>query len=58
MTSVIETSKLDFIDFEPKDIKLSEELLDYFDNLLANAKKSLSNVKDEEFEEEWSMTYG
>ncbi len=57
-TSVIETSKLDFIDFEPKDIKSSKELLDYFDNLLADAKKSLSNVKDEEFEKEWSMSYG
>ena len=57
-TSVVETSKLDFIDFEPKNIKSSEELLTYFDNLLADAKRSLSNVKDAEFEKEWSMTHG
>ena len=57
-TSVVETSKLDFIDFEPKNIKSSEELLTYFDNLLADAKRSLSNVKDAEFEKEWSMTRG
>lgn len=57
-TSVVETNKLDFIDFEPKEIKSTEELLYYFDNLLADAKKSLSNAKDEEFEKEWSMTHG
>ena len=57
-TSVVETHKLDFIDFEPEDIKSNKELLKYFDNLLAKAKKSLSNAKDEEFENEWSMTHG
>ena len=54
----IENSKLDFIDFEPKGIKTTEELLSYFDNLLREAKKALSQVKDEEFEKEWSMTQG
>jgi uncharacterized damage-inducible protein DinB len=57
-TSCIENDKLDFIDFEPKDIKSKEELLAYFDNLLAIAKSSLINAKDEIFEKEWSMTYG
>jgi uncharacterized damage-inducible protein DinB len=56
--SVVETNKLDFKDFEPKDIKSNKELLDYFDNLLAATKNSLANAKDEEFEKEWSMTYG
>ncbi len=58
LTSCIDNDKLDFIDFEPKVIKTKDELLSYFDNLLANAKTSLTNVKDEEFEKEWSMTHG
>ena len=57
-TSVVETNNLDFIDFEPKDVKTKEELLSYFDDLLADAKTSLTNAKDEEFQKEWSMTHG
>lgn len=57
-TSVVNTNRLDFIDFEPKSIKSTEELLSYFDTLLADAIKSLSTVKDEEFEKNWSMTNG
>jgi uncharacterized damage-inducible protein DinB len=57
-TSVIDTSKLDFIDFKPQEIKSNEELLVYFDNLLTKATTSLSNAKDEEFKKDWSMTHG
>jgi uncharacterized damage-inducible protein DinB len=57
-TAVIDSNKLDFEHFEPMDIKSKEELLAYFDNLLSTAKNALSNVKDEEFNENWSMTYG
>lgn len=57
-TACIENDKLDFIDFEPKDIKTKGELLSYFDTLLAYAITSLTNVKDVEFEKEWSMTHG
>ncbi len=57
-TSVVHTNRLDFADFEPEDIKSPEELLSYFDKLLEEAIKSLSNVKDEEFEQNWSMTNG
>ncbi len=57
-TECIEKDKLDFIDFEPRDIQSKEELLSYFDDLLKEAKTSLSNVKDEEFERQWSMTHG
>lgn len=53
-----EDDKLDFIDFEPKNIKTTTELLAYFDELLVNATRALSNIKDEELEREWSMTYG
>ena len=57
-TSCIDNDKLDFIDFEPKDIKTKGELLSYFDNLLADAIPSLTTVKDVEFDKDWSMTYG
>ena len=56
--SVVETNRLDFIDFEPKNIKTTAELLFYFDELLGDAKKSLSKVTDEELKNEWSMTHG
>jgi uncharacterized damage-inducible protein DinB len=39
-------------------IKSKAELLNYFDKLLADAKNSLTTAKDEEFQNEWSMTYG
>jgi uncharacterized damage-inducible protein DinB len=57
-TSVVETDGLDFADFAPKDIQSNEELLSYFDTLLADAIKSLSTVKDEVFEKNWSMSNG
>lgn len=57
-TACIDHDKLDFIDFEPKDINTTAALLSYFDQLLEEAKKSLLGVKDEEFEKDWSMTYG
>ena len=57
-TSCVKDDKLDFINFEPKVIKTTVELLSYFDSLLDEAKQSLAEVKDEEFEKEWSMTYG
>lgn len=56
-TSVVETNNLDFANFEPKDIKTTEELLAYFDNLLSDAEKSLKDVRDEELDKEWSMTH-
>ena len=55
---IIENSKLDFINFEPKDIKTTAELLTYFDSLLADAKQSLAKVVDTELDNEWSMTNG
>jgi len=57
-TACITQDKLDFIDFEPKDINTTEELLCYFDQLLAEAKQALVEAKDEVFDKEWSMTYG
>lgn len=57
-TSVCETDRLDFIDFEPREFSTNDELLFYFDELFAAAKRSLANVKDEEFEQNWSMVHG
>jgi len=57
-TSIVETDKLDFTDFKPKQIESKEELLTYFDTLLSDAKSSLMQVENEVFDKEWSMTYG
>jgi len=57
-TACVKNDKLDFMDFEPKEINSTSELLDYFEELLEKAKKSLAAAKDEEFEKNWSMTYG
>ena len=54
----IDQDTLDFVDFEPQDIGSSEELLAYFDGLLAVAKEALTKVEDQEFDKDWSMTYG
>jgi len=57
-TSCLQNDRLDFIGFEPKDIQTTDELLNYFDELLEEAKNALSKVSDEAFEKDWSMTYG
>jgi len=57
-TSCIKTNRLDFMDFEPENIQSTEALLSYFDRLLEEAKQALLTVEDEEFSNEWSMTYG
>ena len=58
-TSCINTNKLDFLNFEPENIQSTEALLSYFDRLLEEAKQALlTTVKGEEFDKEWSMTYG
>ena len=49
---------MDFENFEPKDIHSTDELLVYFDALLAEAQTALATVKNKEFEKDWSMTYG
>ncbi len=56
--NVAESNKLDFINFEPEDIKTTEELLQYFDNLLAKATLALQKVKDEDLDEAWTMAHG
>lgn len=56
--SVAENDKLDFIDFEPKEIKTTKELLDYYDDLLTDAKESLRLLPDTELNQDWSMTHG
>jgi len=57
-TSCIEDDKLDFKDFEPREINSSAALLAYFDQLLESAKRSLKEAKDEVFDTDWSMTHG
>jgi uncharacterized damage-inducible protein DinB len=57
-TACIEEDKLDFIDFAPRDISTTEDLLVYFDTLLEKAKESLRQLQDQDLSKEWSMTYG
>ncbi len=57
-TACIEADKLDFVNFSPRDITSTEELVAYFDNLLAAAKESLVKVTDEDLTKDWSMTHG
>lgn len=54
----IDNDELNFLGFKQKEIKSTEELLSYFDALLTDAKKALSEVKDDELEKNWSMTHG
>ena len=55
---VLTNEELDFIDFEPKEFTTREQLLSYFDDLLAAAVKVLSAAKAKDFEKEWSMRNG
>lgn len=54
----IDNGELNFLGFKQKEIKSTEKLLLYFDALLTDAKKALSEVKDKELEKNWSMTHG
>ena len=54
----IDNDELNFVDFKQKEIKSTDELLSYFDALLLEAKKALSEVEDEELEKNWSMMHG
>jgi len=56
--SCLKDAELDFIDFEPKDIRSNQELLSYFDDLLSVAENALLEVKDEDLDKEWSMKHG
>jgi uncharacterized damage-inducible protein DinB len=52
------SDELDFIDFEPQEISTTEQLLAYFDGLLAEAEMVLAEAKPEDFIKEWSMRNG
>jgi uncharacterized damage-inducible protein DinB len=56
--NILENNELNFIDFEPKEIKSTSELLDYFDGLLTESEKSLKNTDEKELGKLWSMKYG
>lgn len=56
--SCLEDDELDFIDFEPKEINSTEELLNYFDQLLKESIQALEEVDNLEFEKNWSMKHG
>ena len=56
--SALTESELDFIDFVPRDINTTDELLSYFDELLMEAQSTLSRASDADLKKEWSMRHG
>lgn len=50
--------ELDFIDFEPEEFTHVDDLLHYFDRLLATALNALQTAKLTDFDALWSMRYG
>lgn len=55
--NVIETDELNFINFEPKKINTTNELLSYFDSLLMDSEGSLINIDEATLSQMWSMKY-
>lgn len=58
LKSSIQDSELNFINFKPKDIQSTTELLAYFDELLADAIQAFQTVKEKDLNQNWSMKYG
>lgn len=56
--AVIEQEELDFVDFVQKEITSTDALLAYFDELLEEAIQVLTQAKDENFDQLWSMRHG
>lgn len=56
--SCLQDDELNFIDFEPRDIRNNETLLAYFDELLNDAIAALESAKDEDFDKTWAMRNG
>lgn len=50
--------ELDFSGFEPEQIVSTQQLLAYFDGLLAEAEAALAVAQDEDFAKEWTMRNG
>ncbi len=57
---VVDTDELDFANnpYEPKDVKNTGELLDYFEDSLKNGKDALNRVNIEQFSEPWTLRNG
>lgn len=56
----VDTHELDFADnpYEPKDVKNTGELLDYFEESLKNAKEGLERIDVKDFNEPWTLRNG
>ncbi len=57
---VVDTNELDFANnpYEPKEVKNTGELLDYFEESLKNGKEALERVKPEQLSENWTLRNG
>lgn len=56
----LETDELDFQNnpYEPKEIRNTQELMDYFETSLKNGREALANANVESFTEEWVLRSG
>lgn len=57
---VFNTSELDFEtgEYQPEDVKSADELVNYFDRAIADAKKHLAEGKEESLTEIWTLRSG
>ena len=57
---VADTNELDFANnpYEPRDVKNTGELLDYFEESLKNGKAAFDRITPEQLEEEWTLRNG
>ena len=56
--NVLERKEMNFMIFEPKEIKSTIELLEYFDGLIDQATKAILSTDESELTKSWSMKYG
>jgi len=56
--NVIEQNELNFINFEPADIKTTDALLTYFDFCLNDSVSALENANPDILHKQWSMIDG
>ena len=56
--NILEHEELNFLNFEPKPIDSTEELLTFYDHLCGEAMTSLTKASESQLDKNWSMKYG
>ena len=60
ITTTMTTPELDFStrEFEPYEVKTTDELVEFFDGCIERATEALQNASDEDFMDTWTMRNG